>query len=98
MVSKALTGKPSRHIKNLWSQEFDASGLAALPMPFQGAVSAPIMLAAEENQRGDIYSGFAGQIVGMINEMRPAAKVVEEMVSQAHQILSQELPQRVRLG
>jgi len=98
MVSKALTGKPSRHVKNLWSQEFDASGLPALPMPFQGMLSTSIMLSAEENQRADIYSGFAGQIVGMIHEMRPAAKVVEDMVSQAHQILEEELRNRVKLG
>lgn len=98
MVSRALTGKPSRSIKNLWSEEFEASGLQALPMPFQGMISASIMLSAEENQRADVYSGFAGQIVGMINEMRPAAKVVEAMVSQAHQILSQELRARVNLG
>ncbi|HXR34902.1 MAG TPA: nitronate monooxygenase family protein [Candidatus Binataceae bacterium] len=98
MVSRALTGKPSRHIKNLWSEEFEASGLKALPMPFQGMISASIMLAAEETQRADIYSGFAGQIVGMINEMRPAAKVLEAMVSQAHHILGQELRARVNLG
>ncbi len=98
MVSRALTGKPSRHIKNLWSEEFEASGLQALPMPFQGMISAPIMLAAEENQRPDIYSGFAGQIVGMIKEMRPAGKVLEDMVTQAHQILTQELRSRVKLG
>jgi len=97
MVSKALTGKPSRHIKNLWSQEFDASGLAPLPMPFQGMISASIMLAAEENQRADVYSGFAGQVAGMIDQIRPAAKVVEDMVGQAHQILSQELRHRVKL-
>jgi len=98
MVSRALTGKPSRSIKNLWSEEFEASGLQAMPMPFQGMISAPIMLAAEENQRADVFSGFAGQIVGMINEMRPAAKVLEEMVTQAHHILGEELRQRVELG
>ncbi len=98
IVSKALTGKPSRHLKNLWTEEFEASGLQALPMPYQGMISASIMLAAEENQRPDIYSGFSGQIVGMIKEIRPAAKVLEGMVSEAHEILAHELRQRVNLG
>lgn len=98
VVSRALSGKPLRHLKNRWTEEFDASGLQALPMPYQGMVSGPITTAAAENAMGEIYAGIAGQIVGMIKKIRPAAELIAEMVGQCHLILTSELQQRVSLG
>jgi hypothetical protein len=42
------------------------------------------------------YMGpFSGQISGLINELKPAAKVVEEMVEGAVDILTRRLPESV---
>ncbi len=98
VVSKALSGKPLRHIKNRWTEEFDASGLQALPMPYQGMVSGPIMAGATENNMAEIYAGIAGQIVGLIHEIRPAAEVVNQIVADCHRILTADLQRRVSLG
>jgi nitronate monooxygenase len=98
IVSKALSGKPLRHIKNRWTEEFEASGLEALPMPFQGMVSGPITASASENSMVDVYNGIAGQIVGLITEIRPASEIVEKMVKQCVRILSTDLKERVSVG
>jgi hypothetical protein len=39
----------------------------------------------------------AGQIAGMLDESRPAKNVLEEMVSDAARILTEELPKRVQV-
>ncbi|MBT6613466.1 MAG: nitronate monooxygenase, partial [Deltaproteobacteria bacterium] len=42
------------------------------------------------------YMGpFSGQVSGLIDEIKPAAKIVEEMVEQAADILARKLPQEV---
>jgi NAD(P)H-dependent flavin oxidoreductase YrpB (nitropropane dioxygenase family) len=87
VVSRALTGKPARMIRSKWTDALAASGLEALPMPFQGIVSGPIQAAAFAAQRGDVAPGFAGQGIGMIHAIRPAAEVLRELVAGAERAL-----------
>ncbi len=89
VVSRAVTGKPMRQLKNRWVEEFEASGLETLPMPFQMIYSGPVMVAAGEARRQDVCATAAGQVVGMLHEMRPAAEVVAEMVRQAAELLGE---------
>ena len=96
VVSRTLTGKPARSIKGKWTEEFEASGLKPLPMPFQGLIAMPILEAARQAGRKDIVPGFAGQSIGMIRRIRPAREIVEEMVAEAVQILSAGLPAAVQ--
>jgi NAD(P)H-dependent flavin oxidoreductase YrpB (nitropropane dioxygenase family) len=88
-VSRSITGKPARYIKSKWTQAFAESGLEALPMPFQGAVSGPVTAAAIAQERGDIAPGFAGQGIGMIQSIRPAAEVMHDLVTGAEKVLAQ---------
>ena len=87
VVSRALTGKPARMIRSKWTDALAASGLEPLPMPFQGAVSGPIQMAAFAAQRADIAPGFAGQGIGMITSIRPAAEVLRDLVAGAESAL-----------
>jgi NAD(P)H-dependent flavin oxidoreductase YrpB (nitropropane dioxygenase family) len=98
MVTRSVTGKPARLIKNRWSEEFEESGLKPLPMPFQGMVAMPVMEAARQVGRKDITPGFAGQSIGMIKKVRPAKEIVEEIVQQAVEILSEDMPHTVRFA
>jgi NAD(P)H-dependent flavin oxidoreductase YrpB (nitropropane dioxygenase family) len=84
-------------IKNLWVQEFEASGLTPLPMPLQGMVAHNVMEAARQEGRKDINPGFAGQGLGMITSIRPAAEVLRQMVAEAHALLSGHLLCRIQL-
>lgn len=88
-VSRSITGKPARYIKSLWTQAFAESGLDPLPMPFQSAVSGPVQAAAIAQERGDIAPGFAGQGIGMIHSIRPAAEVLHDLVEGAEKALGQ---------
>ncbi len=90
VVSRAVTGKPMRQLKNKWVEEFEASGLQALPMPFQMILSTPVMNAAGLAHMKDICATAAGQIVGALGHVRPAAEVVTDMVEQAAVILGEE--------
>ena len=87
VVSRALTGKPARMLRSKWTDALAASGLEPLPMPFQGAVSGPIQMAAFAAARADIAPGFAGQGIGMISSIRPAEEVLRELVAGAEKAL-----------
>jgi NAD(P)H-dependent flavin oxidoreductase YrpB (nitropropane dioxygenase family) len=87
VVSRALTGKPARMIRSKWTDALAASGLDPLPMPFQGIVSGPVQAAAFAAQRGDVAPGFAGQGIGMIHAIRPAAEVLRDLVAGAERAL-----------
>ena len=58
-----------------------------LPMPYQGAVSGPVLAAATRDKRGDMNPGFAGQGIGLIKSVRPAAEIFKELVWGAEQAL-----------
>ena len=87
VVSRALTGKPARMIRSKWTDALAASGLEALPMPFQGFVSGPVQAAAFAAGRADVAPGFAGQGIGMISSIRPAAEVLHDLVAGAERAL-----------
>ncbi|MEX2204892.1 MAG: nitronate monooxygenase family protein [Myxococcota bacterium] len=89
IVSRCVTGKPARLIRSKWTQAWAESGLEALPMPFQSMVSGPVLAAGMAAGRADIVPGFAGQGIGMIDAVRPAAEVLREIVEGARQALKQ---------
>jgi nitronate monooxygenase len=86
-VSRCVTGKPARIIRSRWTQAWEASGLEALPMPFQPMVAMPVLAAAAVAKRKDIAPGIAGQGLGMIKAVRPAADVLRDLVAGAETAL-----------
>ena len=97
IISRCMTGKPVRQLKNTWSEEFEASGLQPLPMPFQSLIAFPILEAARQAGMKDIYPGIAGQSVGLVKAIRPAREVFEEIVTQAIEILSERFPREIQI-
>ncbi len=87
VVSKCVTGKPARLIRSKWTDAFAESGLEALPMPFQSIVSGPVLAAGMLARRKDIIPGFAGQIIGLIKEVKPAAEVMRELIRETEAVL-----------
>jgi NAD(P)H-dependent flavin oxidoreductase YrpB (nitropropane dioxygenase family) len=87
VVSRSVTGKPARIIRSLWTDAWARANKEPLPMPYQGAVSGPVLAAATRDKRGDINPGFAGQGIGMIKAVRPAAEIFKELVWGAEQAL-----------
>jgi NAD(P)H-dependent flavin oxidoreductase YrpB (nitropropane dioxygenase family) len=87
VVSKSVTGKPARLIRSRWTDAFAASGLEALPMPFQSIVSGPVLAAGMAARRKDIVPGFAGQIIGLIKDVKPAAEVMRDLIRETEAAL-----------
>lgn len=87
VISRAVTGKPARIIRSKWTDAWEQDR-EALPMPYQGVVAGPVMAAANKAGRGDVNPGFAGQGIGMIKAVRPAAEIMREIVYGADQALS----------
>ncbi len=96
VVTRSLTGKPVRMLKNKWADEFDASGIKPLPMPHQGLIAMPIYEMGRQAGRKDIAPGIAGQSVGFTKKIRPAREIVEEMVAEAIELLAQGFPSMVQ--
>lgn len=88
VISRAVTGKPARLIRNRWCDAVADSGLEPLPMPFQPMVAMPVLAAAHRAERGDIAPGFAGQGIGMIRGLRPAGEVLLDLVRGAERALA----------
>lgn len=83
MVSRSVSGKPARMIRGKWAEFYERGEATALPMPLQGMVSAPVTLTAEASERVDVWPGFAGQGVGLVKDVRPAAEVFNRLLAEA---------------
>jgi NAD(P)H-dependent flavin oxidoreductase YrpB (nitropropane dioxygenase family) len=87
--SRIYSGKPARLLKNRWTQAWSEPGAPEpLPMPLQN------LLVSEAHQRlmrsgmPDVVPLPAGQIVGRLNEVRPVAAVMSELVAEADATLA----------
>ncbi len=88
VVSRCITGKPARVIRSKWTDAWSASGLEPLPMPFQPMVAMPVLAAGTVARRKDVSPGFAGQGMGMIHSVRPAAEVLRDLGAEAERVLA----------
>ena len=84
--SKARTGKPSRQLRSAWHDAWEGpDSPGALPMPLMGMISEPAFRSiTREAEKGNpqaraLTSYFVGQGVGLINEIRSAGAVVQQL-------------------
>ncbi len=87
--SRSRTGKHARQLKSAWTEEWENPETPApLGMPFQPVLiaeaSTRIDRAAHNAGSGaeKLANYFVGQIVGNMNESKPAARVVYEMIEE----------------
>jgi NAD(P)H-dependent flavin oxidoreductase YrpB (nitropropane dioxygenase family) len=81
--SRVYSGKPARLLKTKWTDAWTEPGAPdALPMPLQN------LLVAEAHQRiaraddPEVVAMPVGQIVGRMNEVRPVADLMAELVAE----------------
>jgi NAD(P)H-dependent flavin oxidoreductase YrpB (nitropropane dioxygenase family) len=89
------TGKTSRATYNKFHDLWDSSGLEPLPFPTQVLLASALVEMFNRAKKVEYIGPFAGQISGLITEIKPAAKVIEEMVEEAVEILTRRLPETV---
>ena len=96
-ISEAWTGKTLRAKKNLISDAWEESGLKPLPTPHQRVLMEDFLSAAQQAGRWDLYMNAAGQGAGMLTKRRPAKDIMEDLVEQTVETLT-EMPRRVEFG
>lgn len=94
VVSRCYTGKTARVFRNPVVQEWGKSDLDPLPMPLQWVLMDDFVASAEAAGRFDLVNNPAGQVAGMLRQRKPARQIVQEMVSQANQLLSRQQARR----
>jgi len=87
--SRAVTGKPARQLRSAWTDEWDgAESPGSLPMPLQPLLTDDarrrIERAAYRDGSGaqQLVNYFVGQVVGSMQQVMPARRVVAEMVEE----------------
>src|SRR5690242_4794289 len=79
---KIYTGKPARLLKTKWTEAWDAPDAPEpLPMPLQNILVSEAHQRMNESDDPDTVSMPVGQIVGRMNEIRPVADIIGELVS-----------------
>ncbi len=95
-VTRLYSGKTMRNINNPLVEYWESQKIDALPMGLQGIVSGEIMAGARMADKLELMMNPAGQISGMLKELRPAKEIVEDMVREAAEILGGDLARRVQ--
>ncbi|HEY8448843.1 MAG TPA: nitronate monooxygenase [Bacillota bacterium] len=95
-VSRALSGKPARLIKNRWLEPFLEHPETVLPFPEQWERTKAERAVEKARVEGRVEEGPlpAGQVSGLIDRVRPAGEIVANMVAEARQVLEHGLYSR----
>jgi len=79
---RIYTGKPARLLKSRWTEAWDADGAPEpLPMPLQNILVSEAHQRMNEGKDPTAVAMPVGQIVGRMNEIRPVADIMAELVS-----------------
>ncbi len=85
--SRGRTGKPARQLRSDWTDAWErADGPEPLPMPLQSMISEPALRRVDAAAAGGhagaarLATYFVGQGVGLLNTVKPAARVVQDFM------------------
>ena len=93
--SYLYTGKTSRTIYSQIHDLWDNAGLEPLPFPMQGLVASAMAEMFNKAEKKEFMGPFSGQVSGLIKEVKPAALIVEEMIEEAAEIITQKFPAEI---
>jgi NAD(P)H-dependent flavin oxidoreductase YrpB (nitropropane dioxygenase family) len=89
------TGKTSRATFNKLHNLWEGSGLEPLPFPTQVILASAMVEMFNMAGKKEYIGPFAGQVSGLIQEIKPAAEILQDMVEEAADILTKKLPESV---
>ncbi len=89
------TGKTSRAIYNSFHDLWEQSGLEPLPFPTQVLFASAMAEMFNKAEKKDYMGPFSGQVSGLIHEIKPAARILEDMVEETVEVLTRRLPESV---
>lgn len=94
-VTRLYSGKTMRNITNPLIEAWEASGIQALPMGLQGLLVQDLVYSVRKAGREELLMNAAGQISGLIHEVRPARDVLNDIVRGAADIFARKFPANV---
>ncbi|UCE52309.1 MAG: nitronate monooxygenase [Desulfobacterales bacterium] len=89
------TGKTSRATYNRFHDLWETSGLDPLPFPTQVLLASGMVEMFTQADMVEYVGPFAGQVSGLIKEIKPAAEILMHMVEETVDILTNRLPDTV---
>ncbi|NAS24370.1 nitronate monooxygenase [Herbidospora sp. NEAU-GS84] len=79
--SRSWTGKPARLLKNKWTDAWEAADSpGTLPMPLQFMLVSDALRRIGRSDAKELATFPAGQIIGTMNDVKPARQVVFDLV------------------
>jgi len=97
-VTRLYSGKTMRNVTNPLIQAWETLNIKALPMGVQGLLISDLVAGIRASGQDELLMNAAGQVSGLITELKPAAQVLQEMVDGAARILTETLPRTVEVG
>jgi len=97
VICKYLTGKTARMVDNPLIKAMEESGVPPLPMPLQMLLMEDITKGMYNEKRFDLMCQPVGQIMGMLDKVKSAKEILDEMVEGVVKILNQEFPKRLQV-
>lgn len=88
VLTDAYSGLWARVIRNTFTDEYAASGAPVLSGYVQGSLVRDIVAAAAERRDTDLYPLWAGQGIGSIRDLPPAAEVMASLVRECGEALA----------
>jgi NAD(P)H-dependent flavin oxidoreductase YrpB (nitropropane dioxygenase family) len=87
--SRVYSGKPARLLRNRWTQAWEEPGAPEpLPMPLQNLLVSEAHQRLLRSGRPDVVPMPVGQIVGRMNEVRPVAEVISDLLDETDEALT----------
>jgi NAD(P)H-dependent flavin oxidoreductase YrpB (nitropropane dioxygenase family) len=78
-----MTGKPARQLRTQWTEAWESpESPGTLPMPLQGLLFSNAARRITRANSKPLSGSPVGQIVGRMNQVRPAKDVVYDMVEE----------------
>ncbi len=87
LVTRSYSGKPQRIQRNRLAEAWDKEIGKYLPMPYQGILYFPLHQAVEDHNMTEYMGRAAGQVMGLIKEIKGAREIVEDLVRQTEAII-----------
>ncbi len=85
-VTRAISGRPARAIRNRFIEEMGADERAALAFPLQYSLTAPLSAASKQRDESDCLVMWAGQGAALAREM-PAGELLAKLAEDALRLL-----------
>ena len=87
--SRIFSGKPARLLRNRWTQAWAQPGAPEpLPMPLQNLLVSEAHQRLMQSGQPDVLPMPVGQIVGRMNEVRPVADVISDLLAETDEALA----------